>query len=95
MSNRLDTFPGSELIKQYRNTFGSNEGKVVLAHMLYELGLFEEVSLSPEDMALKNYASRILRICGGGDVKVDTIKNFISQLNLQKLKNVSQNEGGF
>jgi hypothetical protein len=28
-------------------------------------------------------------------VKVDTIKNFISQLNLQKLKNVSQNEGGF
>lgn len=84
--HRLDTFPGNDLIKQYRNTFGGNEGETVLAHILYELGLFEEISLSPEDMALKSYASRLLKILGGGEVRIDTIKNFIGQLNSQRLE---------
>lgn len=90
--HRLDTFPNNDLIKKYRNTFGNNEGKEVLAHMLFELGLFLEVSLSPEDIALKNYASRLLKICGAGEVKIDTIKSFIGQLNLQKLEE-KKNEG--
>lgn len=82
--HRLDTFPGSELIQKYRNTFGSTEGREVLAHIIYELGLFEEITLSPEDMAMKNYASRLLKIMGAGEVKLDAVKNFAGQLSLQK-----------
>lgn len=85
--HRLDTFPRLDLIKKYRNAFGSGDGKEVLSHMLFELGLFEEISLSPEDMALKNYASRILKIIGGGEVQTDTLKNFINQISSQRLEN--------
>jgi hypothetical protein len=84
--NRLDTFPDNDLVKYYRNTFASVEGQTVLAHIMYELGLFQEISLSPEDMALKNYASRLLNILGGGEVAINSIKSFIGQIGLQQLK---------
>ena len=63
---RLDTFPANELIQTYRITFSTRAGKEVLKHMLYDLGAFQETSEFNEDVVLKNYATRILKILAGG-----------------------------
>ena len=84
--NRLDTFPTIELVKSYRNVFSGVEGPKVLAHILYELGLFQEVSYSPEDQALKNYGSRLLSILGGGDVGMTAVTMLSRQLMSQPLE---------
>jgi hypothetical protein len=85
MQQRLDFFPGKDLMQNYRNVFGAHDGPKVLNHMLYELGLFEDTSMNPEDSALKNYASRLLRILGGGEVRQAAVELLIKQLNLQPL----------
>jgi hypothetical protein len=53
--------------------------------MLYELGLFSEVPLMPEDTALKNYASRLLLILGGGEVSAGAVTVFLKHLMAQPL----------
>lgn len=58
---------------------------VVFGHMLFELGMFIEVPESAEDAALKNYATRLLRIFGGGEVKELTIQNLLKNLVGQSL----------
>ena len=47
----------------YRKTFGTPEGQVVLAHMLTELNFFDEIIENPEEIALSNYARRLLMHC--------------------------------
>ena len=84
--NRLDTFPNNDLIKSYRNVFGGIEGPKVLNHILWELGLFQEVSYSPEDQALKNYGSRLLSILGGGEIGVSAVTMMARQLMSQPLE---------
>ncbi len=85
MYNRLDTFPSDELIGQYRNVFSSKNGQDVLTHILYDLGVFFETSLSPEDVSLRNYGVRILRILSGGEIEGDNIKSFTMKLMKQPL----------
>jgi len=82
---RLDFYPNADLMQRYRNVFSTHDGTTVLAHMLYELGLFQEVALTPEETTLKNYASRLLGIIGGGDVKQHSIEILINQLSFQPL----------
>ena len=85
--HRLDTFPTEEIVQAYRNVFGSHDAPKVLSHMLFELGLFEDVpAMSAEDAALKNYASRFLRILGGGEVQRNATDAMIKQLILQPLQ---------
>jgi len=84
--SRLDTFPKNELILSYRQTFSSRAGIMVLSHMLYELGVFLEVSESAEDMALKNYGTRLLNILAGSNVNESSIEDFIKRLTKQPLK---------
>ena len=91
--NRLDTFSAKDLLQQYRNVFSSKEGPAVLAHMLYEMGLFEDMpSMTAEDAALKNYASRLLKILGGGEVEAGSIHIFVRQLMSQPLKEEREEE---
>ena len=83
---RLDTFPTVELIKSYRNVFSSHDAPKVLQHMLYELGLFEDIpNMTPEDAALKNYAARLLRILGGGEVQLNATSTMLKQVIAQPL----------
>lgn len=89
--DRLDTFPNDDLIRQYRNVFSSPEGPIVIGHMLYELGVFEDMqNISAEDAALKNYGSRLLKILGGGEVKEVSTKAFLKQLIMQPLEKVEE-----
>lgn len=51
--HRLDTFPTEEIVQAYRNVFGSHDAPKVLSHMLFELGLFEDVpAMSAEGFTL-------------------------------------------
>jgi hypothetical protein len=85
--NRLDTFPKTDLIKNYRNVFGGPDGPKVLNHMLFEMGFFQDIeNMTPEDAALKNYGSRLLRILGGGEVKETAMVIFSKHLMSQPLE---------
>lgn len=90
--DRLDLFPGKELIGYYRKTFGSNEGREVLAHMLVDLGAFIQVSDGAEDVALKNYANRLLEILAGGEPAKENIQGFVDRLIKQPIPKVQEDE---
>lgn len=84
--HRLDYLPTEELIGHYRQVFSSNVGQEVLAHMLYDLGVFEQVSDGAEDIALKNYGNRLLSILAGGEVGKSSIEEFTKRLMKQSVK---------
>lgn len=66
----LQRFPSNdkkrdrELVQHYRNTFSSPSGKIVLCHMIAELGFFDQVTETEADKTLADYAKRILTLCG-------------------------------
>lgn len=79
-----DLFPTKELIRQYRNTFGTNEGLEVLSHMLFELGFFDdEPNPSTELSVRKAYATRLLKIMGNGMFTTRAVKIFTKALSEQ------------
>jgi len=82
---RHDLFPNNELISLYRQVFSSGAGLTVLSHMLYDLGVFVEVSDGSEDIALKNYGTRLLKILAGGEPAQDSIEQFTKRLMKQPL----------
>jgi hypothetical protein len=83
--HRLDAFPGEELIGQYRTLFSSRSGLDVLSHMLYDLGVFEQVAGGAEDIALKNYGNRLLSILAGGEVAIESMKELLEKIMRQPL----------
>lgn len=83
--HRLDTFPNKELMAHYRRVFSSGAGLAVLTHMLYDLGTFQEVSAGAEDIALKNYGNRLLKILAGGEPSQESIEDFAKRLMKQPL----------
>jgi len=83
---RLDMFPATELIQQYRATFSTRAGHETIKHMLYDLGAFEETSEFNEDVVLKNYATRLLKILAGGEIGEDSVDQFINWLIKQPLE---------
>lgn len=83
--NRLDLFPNKDMIAGYRKVFSGPGSDEVLLHMIFDCGLFIE-SDSPEDVALRNYGIRVLKILGGGEVDKETIREFIKRLIRQPLK---------
>ena len=82
---RLDIFPNNDLIQAYRATFSTRAGKEVLKHMLYDLGAFQETSEFNEDVVLKNYGTRLMKILAGGEIGEDGIDQFINRLMKQPL----------
>ena len=83
--HRLDTFPNNDLISKYRQVFSSRAGQAVLVHMFYDLGAFIEISDAPEDVSLRNYGTRLIKILGGGEVDENTMMEFIKRLMKQPL----------
>ena len=83
--DRLDTFPGKELIGQYRQVFSTSAGKEILDHMLWELGLFAQIGDDNESIALKNYATRLVHILAGGELGKSAKQSFVYQLMKQPL----------
>jgi len=67
-----------ETIELYRQVFSSPRGRKVFAHMVTELGLFDEVE--PNDIGavtLQNYAKHLCYRCGiyRGEIVDEIIKN--------------------
>lgn len=86
---KINTEEGQLLIQQYRNVFSHKEAQYVLYHMLTELGYFEtKPAVTPEDVALKVYAARLLNILGGGEVRLNSVMTFINQLKSQPLPKI-------
>lgn len=53
--------------------------------MLYDLGVFEQVHGGAEDIALKNYGNRLLKILSGSEVNDSSIKEFVNKLMRQPI----------
>lgn len=71
-----------DIVLYYRRVFSTNEGKFVLSHMLYELGLFNSTGNTPNE--LKTYGARLLEIIGNGRVDLSSVAQLITQLTMQK-----------
>ena len=87
---RLDFFPKEDLIAHYRTVFSSPHGRAVLTHMLYDLGVFQEITDGPEDVALKNYGTRLLMILAGGAVNESSIEGFAKLLMMQPVNKIKE-----
>ncbi len=83
--HRLDLFPTNDMITLYRATFSTKAGREALKHILYDLGVFTLSAESAEDVALRNYGTRLLKILAGGEVGEDGIEQFIKRLMIQPL----------
>ena len=57
-SNSVD-----EVKRMYREVFGTRVGREVLAHMLVELGFFNEI-VTDEQKVLANYSRHLLKLMG-------------------------------
>lgn len=76
-----------DLISHYRRIFSTTEGKKVLLHMLAEMRAFDEISDDLGEIALKNYANRLLGILGGETKPSDaSVTVFVDALIKQPLK---------
>lgn len=64
LQNKPEKSHNDEVRDAYREVFGSERGQEVLAHMLAELGYFNEIVSTPQDTTLMNYARRLLKIMG-------------------------------
>lgn len=83
--HRLDFFPGPDLIDQYRQVFSTRVGRDVISHMLFDLGVFQEITDGAEDVALKNFGLRLLKILAGGETAKESVDVFLVKLMKQPL----------
>ena len=68
-----------ETINSYRSCFMSDSGRRVLGHLLLDAGYFDTDLKTPEDIAVRNFVTRILKNCGIGN-KVQTMTGFVDKL---------------
>lgn len=73
-----------DIVQRYRNVFTVKDGLFVLAHMLSELGFFDDIDVNnPKEVALKLYGARLLKLIGGGVVERNAFDAFIKILATQ------------
>lgn len=75
----------NELAQLYRDVFSTPKGKVVLFHILEELG-FHEIIITEQEKILKNYSMRLLEIIGGGRMEQNSVTDFVTKLMKQPLE---------
>jgi hypothetical protein len=59
----------NEMVTRYQNVFSSPEGKKVLKHMLNELKFFAREVIEPRETALRDYATRLIKILSTRDIE--------------------------
>ena len=89
--DRLSFFPPEDVIRQYRQVFTQKGGEEITIDMLFDFGVFEE-SKDNDDVVLRNYGIRLLKILGGGQINRETIREFIKRLVRQPLKQVGDTD---
>ena len=102
MPKKYDNAPfedGNFNLKQmYKNTFTSDEGRVVLLHMLSEQGFFDIGIENPGEVELRNYAVRLLGILGldgqvGQEIFLDTLIKNLTSVSEKKQEPVTEKIG--
>jgi hypothetical protein len=81
----------AHLRSQYRNTFTSKAGRVVLSHMLAELR-FYSTAMTEEEVTLQNYAKNLLAHMGILDA--DNVQRITDALLTVPPKGTTTNEQG-
>ena len=82
-----------DIVQRYRNVFTVKDGLFVLAHMLSELGFFDDIDVNnPKEVALKLYGARLLKLIGGGDVQRAAFDAFIKILATQTPAEITKHE---
>ena len=78
LSAHMDFDDARTLVQAYKNCFNSSAGKQVLAHMLFEMGYFSDSIEDPGEVAVRNFAARLVARLSGFDDNV--IKAAIRQV---------------
>ena len=82
-----------DIVRRYRNVFTVKDGLFVLAHMLSELGFFDDIDPNnPKEVALKMYGARLLKIIGGGIIERNAFDAFIKILATQTPAEIPKHE---
>ncbi len=82
-----------DIVQRYRNVFTVKEGLFVIAHMLSELGFFDDIDPNnPKEVALKMYGARLLKIIGGGIIERNAFDAFIKILATQTPAEITKHE---
>ena len=82
-----------DIVQRYRNVFTVKDGLFVLAHMLSELGFFDDSDPNnPKEVALKMYGARLLKIIGGGIIERNAFDAFIKILATQTPAEITKHE---
>ncbi len=68
-----------EEVVAYRTCFSTDAGKRVLGHLLLQAGLFDDDLKTPEDLAVENFAKRILTNLGINDTP-DKMREYVNKL---------------
>ena len=63
LNKKINNNSADEVKRMYREVFGTRSGKEVLAHMLVELGFFNEI-VTDEQKVLCNYSRHLLKLMG-------------------------------
>jgi hypothetical protein len=63
LNKKIDNNSADEVKRMYREVFGPRVGREVLAHMLVELGFFNEI-VTEEQKVLANYSRHLLKLMG-------------------------------
>lgn len=67
-----------KILETYRSVFGTPEGRLVLSHMLVELGVFNEITDSEGEVELHNFGIRLLAKLGV--IKPENVQNIADSL---------------
>lgn len=67
-----------ELVKMFRRVFSSGEGKIVLGVLLEDMHYFNSCD-NAEEMALSNYAKKIVREYLGNEDNMDLCERLIAE----------------
>ena len=68
----------------YRDTFSTAKGQVVLFHLLQHLKVYD-VTLTDEEVTLRNFGIQLQALIGGGSIDQSTVQEFAKRLMKQPL----------
>ncbi len=75
MAKKIDR----DQIVAYRNCFSTDSGRTVLSHLLTEAGVFDDNLKTSEEMAVENFAKKILKNLGILE-KPEKIQEYVNKL---------------
>jgi hypothetical protein len=86
----------NDIILSYRNVFGTDEGRKVLLHMLFEMRYFDSDVQTEEGRIMRNYATRLLQRIGALEPEyfIDAMMNALMKVPLTDEEgNIYRGEG--